>query len=279
MKYNFLSCAKTLIIVAGFASSLASCTYKENVDFPYEESIYMPAAGIATGGAGANGIFTITPTMEGLSYRYLADKASSKFDIPLSVTRSGVNRSGSIPVNIITNTDTINKLIAAGKFSVAADPLLTTEVLPTKYTLPTSVLLSGDSTLASFNLSIDLTFMTNSAINFPKKRYAIAVGINSPGVKVDSLKKLTVIFIDPASVILPTSNFSSFVDGPYKTASFINTSLNGTAYSWDFGDGTPVLATASATHKYSAGGNYTVTLTAIGITGTISVKTSSVAIP
>ena len=60
------------------------------------------------------------------------------------------------------------------------------------------------------------------------------------------------------------------------TANFTNTSTAATSYAWDFGDGSNSTE-ASPTHTYSAGGNYTVTLTANGACGT-NTATQSVTI-
>ncbi|MBC7650745.1 MAG: PKD domain-containing protein [Deinococcales bacterium] len=133
--------------------------------------------------------------------------------------------------------------------------------------------------MVNFNLSINLNFITNSALNTPKKRYAIAVGVNSSTTKLaDTTKNLAVIFIDPALLILPTSNFTTYIDNAYKTLGVINTSLNAYTYSWDFGDGTTSTSIAPS-KKYTASGTYNVTLTATGITGATSVKTTSITIP
>jgi gliding motility-associated-like protein len=47
-----------------------------------------------------------------------------------------------------------------------------------------------------------------------------------------------------------------------ETVAFKNSSTNATAYSWDFGDGTPLSTLTSPSHTYTAPGNYTVTLIA-----------------
>jgi PKD repeat protein len=45
---------------------------------------------------------------------------------------------------------------------------------------------------------------------------------------------------------------------------FTNTSIGASTYSWDFGDGYPVTSATSPSHTYTAGGTYTVELTAKG---------------
>jgi gliding motility-associated-like protein len=48
-----------------------------------------------------------------------------------------------------------------------------------------------------------------------------------------------------------------------ETIAFKNNSTNATAYSWDFGDGTPLSTLTSPSHTYTAPGNYSVTFVAI----------------
>ena len=48
---------------------------------------------------------------------------------------------------------------------------------------------------------------------------------------------------------------------------FTNQSTNGTAFSWDFGDGTPASTVSAPQHQYSSLGVYSVTLTVTAPTG------------
>jgi PKD repeat protein len=65
-----------------------------------------------------------------------------------------------------------------------------------------------------------------------------------------------------------------------RNVTFTNASKNSETYSWDFGDGSPVSTEESPMHAYTTGGEYTVTLTAIGAAGTQnSVKTIKVTLP
>jgi len=57
----------------------------------------------------------------------------------------------------------------------------------------------------------------------------------------------------------PVASFTYTVNG--TTVTFTNTSTNGTAYEWNFGDGVVSYAT-NPVHTYTNGGNYTVSLTA-----------------
>lgn len=275
-----------LIIIAIFAFLFTACGKKDVlVDLAYpDQQLYMSQAATAGLGPGANGVYSITANIEGQPQRFKADVAGGKFIVPLGIIKSGVSKAGTFTVTVSTNTDTIGKLITAGKFTVLADPAITTETLPASaYTLPANVTINDDSTYASFNASINLGFLVSSATLTPKKRYALAVGISysAKSSLVKTSLATTVIFIDPVQVIMPVANFTSYIYPVTKTANFFNTSANAASYSWSFGDGSPVATDAFPNHIYAASGTYTVTLTTTGITGTgtPSVKTTTVVIP
>jgi len=63
----------------------------------------------------------------------------------------------------------------------------------------------------------------------------------------------------------PTSNFS--YTAASGTITFSNTSTNAIAYSWNFGDNTPISTEANPTHTYAKSGIYTVELTAVNNCG------------
>jgi len=86
---------------------------------------------------------------------------------------------------------------------------------------------------------------------------------------------LTVVFFlascgkdDEPVITLPTANFDFTVAADNSgMVTFTNTSLEGTSYSWDFGDGVGTSTEASPTYTYAETGNYTVSLTAINADG------------
>ncbi len=65
----------------------------------------------------------------------------------------------------------------------------------------------------------------------------------------------------------PVSGFTGSVVGGV-TVNFNNTTTNGTSYSWNFGDGSPVSTETNPTHTYATDGVYTVTLMATNACGT-----------
>lgn len=79
--------------------------------------------------------------------------------------------------------------------------------------------------------------------------------------------------------MLPVADFDPMPGGGCVpvTVSFINTSIGGTPYTWDFGDGTTSSST-NATHTYNVPGNYRVRLTATGPDGIMIYKDTTVVI-
>lgn len=271
----------TFVLVA-----LAACNKNNGyIDVAYPDgAIYMAQAAVATVGPGANGFYSLTPYVPNQPQRSSVDVAGSKLNVPLGIIKSGVSTNGAYTIGISANADSINKLIAAGKFAVSSDPGVTTELLPTTaYTLPPSVDIADGSTSATFNLSLDLNFLTASFNTAPKKRYAVAVTISSSAKAsvVKAALATTVVLIDTRQVIPPITNFVSYVTRDTKTAVFANTTGNGISYSWNYGDGSAPETTVSPSHTYAASGTYTVTLTATGVpnSGAAVVKTGSVVVP
>ena len=78
----------------------------------------------------------------------------------------------------------------------------------------------------------------------------------------------------------PVANFSYSGAGVAPSSvTFTNSSTNATSYSWDFGDNGTSVET-SPTHRYTAGGVYTVKLTATGSGGSNSTtKTINITTP
>jgi len=68
----------------------------------------------------------------------------------------------------------------------------------------------------------------------------------------------------------PSASFTyKLVDESARSVQFTNTSIYAITYLWDFGDGTPFSDVKSPQHDYIKGGDYNVTLTAIGENGAI----------
>ncbi|MBC8032857.1 MAG: PKD domain-containing protein [Chitinophagaceae bacterium] len=128
-------------------------------------------------------------------------------------------------------------------------------------------------------LSIDMNFLRSNLT----KKLAIGVSIvDNTGKTINSKLATVVLFMEPLQLLLPIANFTTYVYGYNKTANFVNLSANARSYSWDFGDGSPVVSSEiSPGHIYATAGTYAVKLTATGITGAAdaSLKTVNIVIP
>lgn len=248
---------KLAIALLGAVIILSSCKkYQEiaSANFP-DQLIYMPAA--------TNGNYEInsisqptgnTPT-QGEPFRFTIDLTNKKFIVPLSVYRSGINNKGGFNVNIAINTDTITNLITIGN-------LTDTDILHSgKYSIPSSINMSDGQESVPFDLSIDLDYLRN---NFGKEFVALGVGISSTERKSNPKLSTTIVIID-TKILKPTAEFTFNVEA--KKIDFTNTSQFSKNCLWDFGDGTPTSTDIAPSHTFSNAGTYTVTLTAIGITG------------
>ena len=264
MKNIFKIIFVMVIASVGTVILLSSCQYKMISDAPYpEQLIYMPAATynnymINTVPAAIGAV----PT-PGYPTRFTVDTIARKFNVLLAAYRSGIDMNGRFTIDIAVNSDTINKLLAiVGKLPVG------TLLLPSdKFSIVKSVEMNDGAELAKFDFLIDLDYLLS---NYPARSFAIAVGIFSNARKTNPKYATTIIVID-TKIVKPTANFTASASSTDpKTINFINTSLYGTKYIWNFGDNTPVKLTSNmvnekVSHTYASAGSYTVTLTTLGI--------------
>ncbi|MCK6650073.1 MAG: PKD domain-containing protein, partial [Bacteroidia bacterium] len=125
----------------------------------------------------------------------------------------------------------------------------TTEVAMTGFAFPT--------------INSSITIPTTTAFN-QKLRMRVVSDIDSLSANACSfycgeIEDYSVTIL-PA-IINPISSFSSTPTvGCTTSIAFTNTSYNGTSYSWNFGDGSPLDTTSNPTHVYLASGTYSVSL-------------------
>jgi len=275
MKHNLKIKVRTNLLLLLFVMVLtfSACEMGapiRDADYP-DQVIYLPAA--------VRGWFEINdiarrigdPPIPGNPYRYVVDVANLEFIVPLGVYRAGIDNVGEFTVDIAANNDTINDIIAAG------DTIIT--LLPSsQYTMVNSVSMLNGEELAKFDLVIDLDFLRD---NYPDEVYALGVSISSPDRETNPDLSTAIIVIH-TKIIKPTANFSISPDGTDpNTIDFLNNSAMATNYSWDFGDGSESSDDENPTHTYASSGTYTVSLSAIGITGDAdkSIFTTDVTIP
>lgn len=260
MKYLKIIAAFTVIL------TICSCEKSESVaDADYlPQKVYLPAANTSNSPTGV--YFVNAVAVPGQTFRYKIDLPNAKFQIPLAVYRSGVDKKRRISANLVMNVDTVAKLLLVpGKFPAG------TEVLPAdKYTITPTVDIPDGADNGQFSIDVDLNFLRANLT----KKFAVAVKVNSPQVSASSLNN-AVILIDPAFLV-PTANFNSSVSA--KVASFSNSSLNAVRYSWNYGDGTALSTLKDASHTYAASGTYVVSLTVFGALGDVNKSVKSVSV-
>jgi len=104
--------------------------------------------------------------------------------------------------------------------------------------------------------------------------YSVSLVVKSSDGCKDSINRAVVVGNNPVSSF--TYNLNCIKDSVF----FTNTSsiVSGTIASslWNFGDGTPSSILNNPTHKYSAGGNYTVSLTSTSTSSCASTSTLSI---
>jgi hypothetical protein len=292
---------KLILLLTGLMA-FTSCEYKEiaDADFP-DSKLYLPAA--------VTGIYEIadltkenlaTPT-PGSTYRYVINKEENTFEIPLSVFRSGLNRSETVSVTITANADTIQSLI---NDSILKETLI---IPPNAYSFNETIVMAGGSSVAPFNLNLDLGYIQSQIVEDRKKKeedkkreeeakainpdtvyvstyfstkYAVGITISTAGPVAVNPNLNTVIVSLDIRIFSPETYFQYVVDeANSKQISFLNRSEFGIAYLWNFGDG-KTSSEINPKHIYAEEGVYTVTLKTTGLledevayTETIEIKT------
>jgi hypothetical protein len=264
MKSIFKRKIKLLVALLGAVILFGSCKYQEVADAEWpDQLIYMPAALYNNYMIDAVPVAIGSTPTAGYPTRFLTDTVARKFNVLLGAYRSGVDNKGSFIVNIAVNTDTISKLLAIpGKLPVG------TVLLPAdKYAVPSTAQMVDGTDIAKFDLAVNLDYLLAGN---PTQKYAIAVGISSKDRKTNPALSTTIIVID-TKIMKPTAGFTSAASATDpKTINFTNTSVYGTKFIWDFGDGSAMMITTTAknekvSHTYAAAGTYTIKLTVVGV--------------
>jgi hypothetical protein len=190
MKNKLTGKIKLLTILIGLTAIIGSCEYEtvRPADYP-PSRLYMPAA-VRDGG-----IFWINENPErpdwhptpGWVSRYKLDQANNKFIVPLGAYRSGIDRSGTVNVDIYQmSDDIITARIEDG--SLPGE----TQLLPPAYLdFPASIQIADGSELGTFNLEIDLNYL----IENPDAIFAVGIGISTNDIEVNEEINETIIVI------------------------------------------------------------------------------------
>ncbi|MEO6304047.1 MAG: PKD domain-containing protein [Bacteroidia bacterium] len=107
--------------------------------------------------------------------------------------------------------------------------------------------------------------------------YTVSLVVSDPASCNIKDSSITFITVYPK----PVSNFTLATTPCTNSISTTNSStgsFTNNPYSWNFGDGSPVVTGTNPSHSYLSNGTYTVSLTAIDINGCSDVKTNTVSI-
>jgi hypothetical protein len=263
MKRNINS-LKFLPVLLGILFVFFSCEYEEIVPVQYPEGlIYLPAASAGVYKIEAVSESDLATPTEGYPSRYEVNKTENRFEIPLSVYRSGLDLAKTVSINIQVKNDTISELIHSGTLDDA------TLILPAdKFEIAGSLQLASGERTGAFSLSVDLDFLEENA----PALFAAAIKVSSQDVE-DNPDLSTVIILIDTQIFIPVAGFKPAIDAQnYKRVSFVNNSKQGVEYNWDFGDGNSSKEKAPV-HVYAEDGAYTVKLEVTGISGKTAVET------
>ena len=251
-------------------TALTSCEYKEiaDADFP-EGVIYLPVS-LSDEGMYVINTLPANPMATEQEEPYQFRLNANEFIIPLSAYRSGLNKGASFTIDIKTDKDMVNALIASEEL------IGDVELLPEgKYTLDSSVKMESGKDYAPFTLKVNLDYLISGAAS--KKIYALAVNISSNACESNPELSKVVILIS-SEILLSSPDFTYEADKANpKQITFADASLYAITYKWNFGNG-KTSTEKSPVHIYENAGTYEVKLVTTGVTGLVSEKTETIVI-
>ena len=192
-------------------------------------------------------------------------------------------------INTTTNTVTATVDVESYPVGVAVNPSGTKVYVGNKLSNTVSVIDTVNNTVTA---SVSVGTNPEGIAVTPDGKKVYVANLESNNVSVINTANNTVtatvdvgshpiaygLFIggQPEKPVLPVANFSTSVTSGYTPLSvqFNDSSLNATAWNWDFGDGANSTQ-QNPTHVYSVKGNYTVNLTVSNVNGTDS-KTAEI---
>ncbi|MDR0507577.1 MAG: PKD domain-containing protein [Dysgonamonadaceae bacterium] len=255
MKRNII---KGIILLCG-CLALASCRYEEIVPFDYPEGqVYLPVAYSGT-------VYAIddislptydTPT-SGAPYRYLLSDDKTRFNVPLSVYRSGLNPGNAVTVSIADNRQLVTDSKGEGKALSESVELLPESV----YSCNASVKFDEGQIVAPFSLQVDFSFLKQNI----GKQFAAGISISSKEQTCNPKLSSVIVLID-TRFLQAEPSFVFAIDAADSLKAVFNNSsrfADPASYSWDFGDGSVKSSETNPAHVFPAAGSYTVSLTAI----------------
>ena len=127
---------------------------------------------------------------------------------------------------------------------------------------------NGNNTISTGTINSNTPASIAAANGIYTLELVDAAGYNvSQSIQVNGVASIAAAFNSSASSVRTN-----------EAINFNNTTSGASTYSWDFGDGSNAITTATATHSYAAAGTYTVTLTVTNAAGCQSSVTRSVTV-
>ena len=177
-----------------------------------------------------------------------------------------------------TSTDQLTVTVNAG-LTISVVPSVTSGCGPLTVTFQNTTPNSGDC-IWQFSNGTTLSGPGNQTVTFNQSG---CVDLTLSVVAVNGCEGTQtftdIICVDPSPIASFTPSPGIMTTGDtYST--MVNSSLNATQYSWDFGDGSTGSTQTSPTHQFpdTGAGNYTVTLTAISANGCTDITQAIVTI-
>ncbi len=167
---NMIKLLFTPWLLAGVILFFNSCKKSDSdTDYGYAK-IYLPQA--INLSAGVNNNYPVPSGTDSTTYNYKIDAVNKKLNIILGVSVSGEAASAGYTVNIKTNSDTVNQLIANGTLDAS------TVLMPASiYSLPTQLSVLPGVRSNTFFLSVDIAQLK---ANYTGKKLALAVKLSEP---------------------------------------------------------------------------------------------------
>lgn len=140
--------------------------------------LYMPQATVGAA-------YVVPSGLDAGTRNYKLDAASGKIKVILGVYRSGKALGGAVSVQVGTDVDTVQQMIASGALDASRHLPMPAAV----YSLPASVDLPSGAGSVPFYLDLDAAALKN----YPDKILALAVNISGNGQVSPALRQVLVL--------------------------------------------------------------------------------------
>lgn len=193
LKVN-LAILSLLMVVSAF---LTSCEKSDSETLFGNSLIFIPQSTVS---GGQNAHYLVPSGTNNFTYNFKVDTLGNTVNVLLGVSRSGLEVYNAFSVDITTQSDTINTLIANGKINLTASSIPVQLLPETAYTLPSKVSVVDGAYSAKFNLAIKMDQLKT----FGGQKVALCVVISNPTKYALNLRNSkVVVLIDVDALKLP----------------------------------------------------------------------------